>query len=337
MNESSNPCVFKSACKTCNMTASEDRPTMCVSLRCPEFTPCKTCGNNKPLNVNKQCNDCTRASSKKPTLATDPHSGTVVEVQASHAAVVASGNGVDIPTRTIAITTPGTPPGEYTDPEKEYYLGQWNEYISFYRDPTAKALIHNIIILEIELNFLTSWMISRRGSDPLKEFEAQRNRVIHNLGELRNQLPQKEASDESDDERFFSMIYERYVEEKKLRQKGNVARLLSTEAIALAPTLHFPVDPQKLLTNLGYNLVDAIQACDHIVLDDLPQDPTRMLEFLGFWLNEKYAMPLDNEPAVMPEVIPDVVEDVIEPVIEHAIMPSLGQEIETTEYDPEFS
>jgi len=306
MEPQTNPCIFKPACNSCIMTAAEDRPTMCVSLRCPEFTPCKKCGNNKRLDANKLCNDCVKAAGKRPVLATDPTSGQVVEVQASHAAAVAEGNGADIPTRRLAITPPGTPPGEYTDPEKEYYLGQWNEYINFYRDPTAKALIHNIIILEIELNFLTSWMISRRGTSPSKDLETQRNRVIHNLGELRNQLPQKEANEESDDERFFSMIYEKYCQEKKLRQKGKVSRLLSMEAIALAPNLHFPVDPQKLLTNLGYNLVDAIEACDHIVLDDLPENPTKMLEFLGFFLNERYAMPLDNEPEIMPEVVPDI-------------------------------
>ncbi len=198
----------------------------------------------------------------------------------------------DTKVRSLSLSRPGSPPAEYGESEKEIYLAEWEEYKGFYRDPTSKFILHSIIILQIELGWLLNEMTVRRGQ-PDKSQEAQRMRLVRSLKELRDQLPTKEANEESDDEKFLSMIYQKYAEECKERRLGKVARVLSPEAIALAPVLHFPINPQKLLTNLGYRLVDAAAACDNILLDDLPKEPEYVLEFFGFFLREKYSMPLD--------------------------------------------
>lgn len=297
-----NPCIYKSVCKECKMCDADDRPLMCISLRCEYYTPCTKCHCNRTLNDKKICNVC--AKDQRTTIATNPE-GKLIEVPVSHQVQMQSSDEGDIPHREVSITQPGTPPSEYSEGEKEYYLAQWNEYRNFYRDPTAKALCHNIIIMEIELNYLVNYMINHRGQAS-KDHESQRNRIIKNLTELRNQLPQREATEQSDDERFISMVYDRYIEEKKKRSLGKVSRVLSPEALALAPALDFPVNPQQLLTDLGYRTVDAIQACQHITLEELPSNPAQTLEFFGYFLDEKYAMPyetkLEDEEPRLPDL-----------------------------------
>lgn len=313
-----NPCIFKRQCKECTIANMDDRPSMCAAIRCEHFTPCKDCKDNKTLDANGLCNACAKNRNKKPVIARMA-SGDLAEVPVAYAVALQSGAAIpdtvpdDFPVRQLSVTIPGTPPGECSEPEKEYYLSQWDQYVTFYRDPTAKAVVHNIIILEIELNWLVNYITIKRGAAPNKEYENQRSRIIHNLTELHGMLPKKEATDESDDERFFSMVYQRYCEERKLRSIGKVSRLISPEALALAPQLYFPVDPQRILTNLGYKTVDAIAACDHIVLDDLPDDPKQMLEWMGFFLNEQYAMPLNREPDIAVDAVePQLVEDEVD-------------------------
>jgi len=305
----SNPCIYKRQCKECTIANIDDRPTLCAAIRCEHYSPCQECGDNKTLSGG-HCNECLKKSEKKPVIARLA-SGDIAEVPRTNVADLQSGYTApdDLPVRQLSVTIPGTAPTECNEQEKEYYKSQWDQYITFYRDPTAKAIVHNVIILEIELNWLVNYITVKRGAAPNKEYENQRSRIIHNLSELHGMLPKREANDESDDERFFSMVYLRYCEEKKLRSIGKVSRLISQEALALAPQLTFPVDPQRILTNLGYKTVDAIEACDHIVLDDLPENPTQMLEWMGFFLNEKYAMPLDREPEIATVVEPQIVED----------------------------
>jgi hypothetical protein len=148
--------------------------------------------------------------------------------------------------------------------------------------------------MEIELNWLTSYLISHRG-EVEKGLEVKRDKIIDNLQKLRASLPDKEANDMSDDEKSIAMIHESYLKEYRLRHKGHISRIFSPEAIALAPALTHKVDPAKLLTKLGYNLVDVVQAADKFYADhELPDSPEAMLEFFGFYLREKYAMPYDQ-------------------------------------------
>ena len=155
------------------------------------------------------------------------------------------------------------------------------------------------------MNFITE----KRGSD-VSLLEKQRTRLIDNLKELRNQLPEKEANDMSDDEKSLAMIYERYCEEKKLMAVGKVSRMITPEALALAPVLTFPLNPQELLVRLGYRQVDAIQACESILQVDLPSSTKKMLEFFGFFLEEKFAMPFNESQSTIEEdpELPDLEE-----------------------------
>lgn len=294
-------CSWKSVCKTCVVALNQDRPFLCVDLACNHYTPCTRCQNNRLLEEGI-CNVCAKelrtnsqvTKDNKPIVELNSQ-GHLVETTAElkQAVVMEELHPVQAVTeRTLSLSRPGQPPPEYSEVEKEIYLAEWAEYQGYYRDPTCKFTLHSIVILQIELSWLLSEMVARRDS-PEKGLEQQRIRLVRSLKELRDQLPTKEANEESDDEKFFSMVYQKYIEECGERRLGKVARFLSPEAIALAPVLHFPMNPQELLTNLGVRLVDAVEACDHILLDDLPKDQNKTLEFFGFFLREKYAAPLD--------------------------------------------
>lgn len=300
--ENGNPCIYKKECKTC-IAASEltDRPHLCIDLKCSHYTPCTRCQNNRTLNSEGVCNVCVVAERKKrdqEAVAIDDD-GDLIAGPKSHLDMMLEEDdggteGLDI--RTLSSSVPGIPPSEYSEQEKQYYKDTWESYTGFYRDPTTKFLLHSIIILEIEINLLMNQIINNRSKGPNKTLETQRRTLIRNLHDLRKQLPEKEANEESDDEKFMSMVYDAYVKEKSERQLGKVSRVLSPEAIALAPTLEFPVNPRKLLQQLGYRVVDAAEACESIVLDDLPSDPEKVLEFFGFFLKEHYALPIEQMP-----------------------------------------
>lgn len=297
------PCSWKAACKSCTAALNHDRPHLCVDLACNHYTPCRRCGNNRLLTEDELCNVCIKelrsdtqsdkASTPIVELGVD---GELVETTADLKQAVIMEElhpGAAHTERKLSVSRPGQPPPEYSETEKEIYNSDWKEYQGYYRDPTAKFTIHSIIILQIELSWLLSEMTTKRGK-PDKALENQRTRLVRGLKELRDQLPTKEANEESDDEKFFSTVYQKYIEECQDRRLGKVARYLSPEAIALAPVLHFPINPQQLLSNLGVRLVDAAEACDHILLDELPKEPHKVLEFFGFFLREKYAAPLDT-------------------------------------------
>lgn len=295
-------CSWKAACKSCTAALNHDRPFLCVDLACNHYTPCTRCQNNRIL-ADGLCNVCikelrTESQATKgaaPIKELGPE-GEIVETTADLKQAVVAEELAPEEARTerkLSVSRPGQPPPEYSESEKEIYLSDWAEYQGYYRDPTCKFTLHSIIILQIELNWLLSEMVSRRDT-PDKGLEQQRARLVRGLKELRDQLPTKEANEESDDEKFFSTVYQKYIEERGERRIGKVSRVLSPEAVALAPVLHFPMNPQQLLTNLGYRLVDAASACDSIMLDDLPKEPERVLELFGFFLKEKYAAPLDT-------------------------------------------
>lgn len=282
---------------------------MCISMECDKYTPCKKCKANRNLDDEELCANCTRKAGG--TVSMTDAEGQVIEVperaiknfllkeelkQPAAATLnlpVIELEEAVVQIRKVSISMPGTAPAEFSESEKEYYNSQWKEYEGYYRDPTAKVILHNIVILEIELNFTVSFIIQSRGSD-VTALEQQRSRLIKNLEQLRNQLPEKEALDMSDDEKSIAMIYERYCEVNKLRRVGKVSRVISPEAIALAPALTFPVKPQELLARLGYRQVDIIQACESILPTDLFSNPKQTLEFFGFFLEEKFALPLDT-------------------------------------------
>lgn len=294
-------------------------------MGCDIYTPCKKCSNNRNLDSDGLCSSCTRRADGVVTL-TDAE-GQILEIPESSVKNFLLNeelkkpavSSLDLPQinleeatiqpRKIKISMPGTPPSGYSDDEREYYLAQWSEYQGFYRDPTARVIVHNIIILEIELNFTVNFITEKRGSD-VSILEKQRTRLIDNLKELRNQLPEKEANDMSDDEKSLAMIYDRYCEEKKLMAVGKVSRMVTPEALALAPVLTFPLNPQELLVRLGYRQIDAIQACESIVQADLPSNPKKMLEFFGFFLEEKFAMPFNESQSALEEdqELPDLEE-----------------------------
>lgn len=321
-----NVCSFKKSCKNCKFQFTDsDRPKLCISMGCEIYTPCKKCQNNRNLDDSGLCASCTRKADGV-VILTDAE-GQVLEIPESSvknfllneelkkpAAAPLDLPKIDleevsVQVREIKISMPGTPPSGYSEEEKEYYIAQWSEYEGFYRDPTAKVILHNIIILEIELNFTVSFITQKRGSD-VGALEKQRSRLIDNLKELRNQLPEKEANDMSDDEKSIAMIYDRYCEEKKLITVGKVSRMISPEALALAPALTFPLNPQELLVRLGYRQIDAIQACEAILPMDLPSNPKKMLEFFGFFLEEKFAMPFEGSSSIEDEdmELPDLEE-----------------------------
>lgn len=301
------PCSFKKACNTCTMVASEDRPIMCLQLECEHFTPCKKCGANKPLDENFICQHCRRG--KNETVVERDANGDAIEMP-KHPPEMAKKFTVESPTVTpendpendgsvrstrIEITLPGEAPPQYSPAEKDYYDAQWEQYSGFYRDPTAYAICHSIIILEIELNWLTSFLISHRG-EAEKGLEQKRDKIIDNLSKLRASLPDKEANDLSDDEKSIAMIHDSYLKEHRMRTKAKISRIFTPEAIALAPVLTHKVDPEKLLRKLGYNIVDIVEAVDLFIADNqLPDSPRAMLEWFGFYLTEKYALPFSND------------------------------------------
>lgn len=298
-----NPCMWKRICKTCKMALASDRPAVCLSMECDFYTPCKRCNNNRDLNDDSLCNVCVKdlrtATESKAAATPVLELNSQGEIHETTADLKDAVIYEDLPAeeakteRRLSISRPGQPPSEYSEQEKEIYRGEWDQYQGYYRDPTSKFILHSIIILQIELNWVLNEMTIRRGQ-PDKNLEQQRMRLVRSLKELRDQLPTKEANEESDDEKFLSMIYESYAQEAGERRLGKVSRVLSPEAIALAPVLHFPLNPQTLLMNLGYRLVDASQACSSILIDDLPKDPRYALEFFGFFLQEKYALPLET-------------------------------------------
>lgn len=298
-----NPCIFKRECKECKLTGILDRPLMCVDLQCEHYTPCTRCKKNRTLDPAGLCNVCVKKGRLQETVNAD---GAVVEVAEGSRALVENiadlGDG-DIIQRTLRLTQPGTPPPEFAQEEKEYYLGMWDRYQQYYRDPTAMSVCHTIVILEVELQYQLNWMAIHR-SEVNKERLSARTRLIRTLKELRDQLPKKEALEESDDEKFLSMIYEKYVEEKAKMCIGKVTRLLTPEALALAPSLHFPINPLELLKDCGYQTISAVEAVNHITVNDLPSDPKIVLEFFGYFLDERYAMALNPDIQQEEEALP---------------------------------
>lgn len=285
--ETQNPCTFKPVCKTCKLAQLDDRPSLCKSMRCEDYTPCAKCGKNVPVYKDKKCAACSK----------DPKAEQTDESQELHSSSlppISSGkfsNGTQIPERKFSVTVPGQPPPEYNDEERSYYVSQWSEYQGYFRDPSAYPICHAIILSEIEMNHVNTMLIQSRMSDDdsmLKALEQRQSRVIDNLKKMREQLPKKEALEFSEDEKAIAAIYERYCGERLRRHAGGVSRVLSPEAIALAPALHFRVDVAEILSRLGYDTISIQRAIELVYKsDELPKDPILLLEAMGIMIREK--------------------------------------------------
>lgn len=295
------PCTFKKACHVCTIVGSTDRPSMCQQLECEHYTPCRKCGANRPLTGSHHCATCEKADGSAVVRGDGQEQDRIVPSRRGRPIPIkAAGDENDgsVQQLDIDITLPGTPPKNYSEAEKAYYNSHWDQYRGYYRDPTAYAVLHNLIILEIELNWATGYLIQHRAV-PDANIEKQRNTIIANMEMLRKQLPAREAQDLSDDEKSLAMIYDRYIEEKKKTCVSGVARILSPEAVALAPAMHFPINAERLLQRMGYRTVDINAAVDQIISErHIPSSPEAFLEFLGFFLKEKYALPFDENAVI---------------------------------------
>lgn len=280
-----NPCTFKVQCKTCKLVELDDRPNLCREMACPVYTPCEKCGRNVPIQKDKKCKNCTKERvAVEPELVAEPptvSSGKENGKERTHGPPL---------TRKFSVTVPGTPPPEYNDEERAYYADQWVQYAGYYRDPSAYPIAHNLILLEIEMNHAIAEHIQSRveGDGNTKTMLDRHGKINDMMVKLRSQLPAKEAVELSEDEKAISAIYERWTEEAQKRRIGNVSRVLSPEAVALAPCLPFPVGLADILTRMGYQSISIEQALGKIAnVKDLPADPLLILEALGMLVREK--------------------------------------------------
>jgi hypothetical protein len=186
--------------------------------------------------------------------------------------------------RKVKITSPGTPPSDYNDDEVKYYKEQWSKYEDYYRDPTIFPLLHNLIILEIELNYVCNLILGTRGEFHEKLIK-HRTDIIRNMVQIRDQLPSDEAMELSEDEKALSLMYEKYIIEAKKRRSGDIKRMLDLPTLALAPVLHFKPDLVRILNDLGYKTIDVDAIASKI--KELPEDPFEIALALGFPINEE--------------------------------------------------
>ncbi len=307
-----NPCIFKKECRKCNLCTTESRPDMCLSLECEFYIPCKRCGVNMNLNQDGICKVCEKNKDKnKPTSDeiserlsdeissileqeedehkdySEEHLDGIMDKMALSSRKKKTRNTVSgKKARTVKVTMPGTAPPEYSKEEMDYYLKQWNEYSGFYSDPTVFPIVHNLIILEIELNYVTQQILDVKG-EYKRDVLTRRTQLIKDIGELRKHLPVEEASRMSEEETALSMIYDKYLNESRRRNSGDVKRIFDTPTIALAPVLHFKPDLSDLIARCGYQVEDAISLITR--LKDLPEDPMELAKMFNFPVDEEFA------------------------------------------------
>lgn len=311
-----NPCMFKIVCKSCDKVLAEDRPRVCKLMRCPHFTPCQGCNKNKDLDDNKLCDECRKpARAAPPTRVIHP----VQEEEAISEDLKADLNSLEetLEDRLVSrgnfskvVTPPGVPHPEFSAQEKEYYKMRWEEYHGYFRDPSAYPLCHNLIYIEIELNWLSNAIIFMRMDEAdagkVRDLERRQTALYTGMKLIRDQLPTKESQELTDDEKSMAMILEKHTKLRETRYNGGVSRLLSPGALALAPVLPFKVDPRDVLTKLGYKIVEIEEAIERIVDGrSLPRDPVAIAEALGMIIRDRIT------PVAKEEDLPesDEVED----------------------------
>lgn len=308
--EERNPCDFKPVCKGCNMVEMIDRPDGCIALSCPDYTPCPECLNNRPLDpVKKICGACLTIENKgafkskvaagkllreKMQQLIGPNAvtgGTTPDINAGFPVSAIQQAAI----KKYSITPPGTPPEQLGESESIYYKERWQEYLEYYRDPTASALIHFIILEEIDLHRTEYYILSTQG-ELHEALQKEKGNSLKYLAMLKENLPDKEARKETDDETSLAMVYEKYQSElakqTKITSNGIVKRIFSHEAIALAPELPHKIDLKALMIRCGYS-VESTEAAFEKYHTELGVTPEEILDTLGFKLKEKYAMPYD--------------------------------------------
>jgi hypothetical protein len=298
--EHRNICTFKKVCNSCTKADLADRPSMCILIKCPYYKLCSLCGNNRKLNDRGLCIDCSGESKVgQNAIPSQARKAAAKAVSTGETNITREENGVLV-AHSVSITEPGVPPPELQGREVTYYQKRWSEYKGYYRNPAAYFICHMMILEEINLAFMNSRMLETRG-ELQQQYASERQRSITVLKLLKEQLPEREMEEVMDDEKAIASIYETYLQEKQIRYMGGVARLLSPGAIALAPSLTFPLDPRELLTRCGFDIVDIEQALEKIDYQPIAKErtPEEVLEFLGFFLKEEYAMPY---------VVPDTTE-----------------------------
>lgn len=287
----SNPniCSHKNECRVCIKAKLDDRPDLCQLLRCTKFTLCAKCGQNKYLNDKQLCDVCAKI------LERDKGFRDRFEKK-QDAPSEASDYQHDDRLTEISMTLPGNPPKELTQQEKDYYLERWKDYKGYYRDPLAYMTCHTIILEEINLNFVQG-LIARTRADAQAAYSRKKNEIIETLGVLKKQLPEKEALDLSDDEKAIGRIYEAYVQEIGAVRYDSIDRLVSTEALALIPVLPHKIDLQSVLERLGFKAINITEAMNKLAEERKERDIHQVLEFVGFSINEKYALPYNQDLA----------------------------------------
>lgn len=312
-----NPCSFKSNCRNCNMVEMSDRPTRCISLDCEFYMPCNLCGMNVNT-INPELGHCNRndcqhlqyvrennlvvdkvklAGGREVIALGGPVSGWKAEQAGATQPQVSTGNLPLTPASTgrRKINRPGEPPDGLNDDEKEYYKQRWEDYEGYYRDPAAYMICHLMILEEIRLDYIQNELIGKRG-EAASDMEKAKREIYTSLANLKKQLPEKESERLSDDEKAMGRIYEAYQEELGLRRKAGISRLLSPEAIALVPELPFRLDIEHMLRSCGYSMISVEDAMQKFYTSrDIDDSPHGVMDFLGFKLKSKYALPFKGD------------------------------------------
>jgi hypothetical protein len=280
------PCLYKAVCKNCNKVAIDDRPSLCVHIKCVHYTICPLCHENRTLRDTDQGVMCGQCLTKKPNLAK-----AVLAKEEAARAGTATISGATAEPRQITVTKPGTPPPELNEEEKRHYKERWEDFKGYYRNPAAYFTCHMIILEEITLGYVEGRILASRGNLNT-EWNEIKSISIATLEKLNKQLPAKESEDLLDDEKSLAMIYDTYVNEKKIRYANGVARLLTPEALALAPAMHFPIDATKLLQRCGFTPMDIEDVLQRVEMPPEHYTAAQVLEYFGFRLREEYAQPI---------------------------------------------
>ncbi len=296
-----NPCTVKRKCMMCKDVDLGDRPTMCKALACEFYIPCSKCGMNADgidpdigWCENEHCKHINNIMEVVAVEVIDGHEIRAYDTGPNETEDVLS-SVVSTGKKRRKITRPGVPPDELEDYEREYYLHRWEEYEGYYRDPVAYVTCHYLILEEIKLSYIMAEVLQKRG-EALADKETEKSHVYSSIRKLKEQLPEKESERLSDDQVALGMIYDKYCEVNKKTRSSEVIRVLTPEAVALAPTLPFKLDPERMLRLCGFSLVEAQDAAQRVFnANEIEMSGLSILEFLGFKVKEKYAMPFDSD------------------------------------------
>lgn len=274
-------------------------------LNCEHYTPCIQCQQNRALNEDQLCEQCVKPVKGK-AAAPPPVEPAIAE----HPATSQEVSPVNF--RAI-VTPPGVPHPNYTEQQRDYYKTNWENYVGYFRDPSAYPLIHHMIMMEIELMAVANekvYLMQLDGdNDPrLKALEQRETKLISNMELLRRSLPEKEAQEMTDDEKSIAAILERYTQLKKSRYQGGVSRIMSPHAIALAPVLPHKLNLGEILRRLGYKAISVEEALDKVTdPQKLPRNPIELAEFLGMFVRERVVAAEDEDE--LPELPEGLIND----------------------------